>query len=456
LGGEAATFANVQIADIDFEGRMNGNVTGSEGETLEGTSQQSMYDGDRDRAFDLLGKPIESNNAQTLQISKPGSKKEDAIFDDRASDLLGNLANTFGSNATSDLTATEKSIGCERELLTEGTAVEPINAGDGMVDQVELSEMHSQPNSANQRRGDAMPSSTLSPLSAIPPLLPSPRTTEDEVEELRRLVREEQQLLEEEMQLIVQWRNHLRSTIQRVQQLENETIEIMSAVGAERTNLFKARVAPRDNSTGGPTQTLEKRRRAPEEEAGGSKLDGTKRGTPQDDTKGVAGPPSTARKCKKKFCKAEGCEKCGARRGFCTSHFKEFNKKSGAEGADSGTKQDPGGPRRGAKQKSLRSPRTTRGMKKLARAKRKPTRRRRSRSGARRRTIVRPDFPMRRGADRTRRDPWAARNPPAQSDPPAMQSEGRRRSRAVRNVRSRAASGRRAAGASATPTASST
>jgi len=240
LGGEAATFANVQIADIDFEGRMNGNVTGSEGETLEGTSQQSMYDGDRDRAFDLLGKPIESNNAQTLQISKPGSKKEDAIFDDRASDLLGNLANTFGSNATSDLTATEKSIGCERELLTEGTAVEPINAGDGMVDQVELSEMHSQPNSANQRRGDAMPSSTLSPLSAIPPLLPSPRTTEDEVEELRRLVREEQQLLEEEMQLIVQWRNHLRSTIQRVQQLENETIEIMSAVGAERTNLFRS------------------------------------------------------------------------------------------------------------------------------------------------------------------------------------------------------------------------
>ncbi len=41
----------------------------------------------------------------------------------------------------------------------------------------------------------------------------------------------------------------------------------------------KARVAPRDNSTGGPTQTLEKRRSAPEEEAGGSKLDGAKRGT---------------------------------------------------------------------------------------------------------------------------------------------------------------------------------
>ena len=79
---------------------------------------------------------------------------------------------------------------------------------------------------------------------ALPPLPPIPNesrvtTTKDEIEELRRLVKMEQQLLHDEQKRIDQTTKHLKSIMEQVHHLENnELLEIAKAIGTEKSHLF--------------------------------------------------------------------------------------------------------------------------------------------------------------------------------------------------------------------------
>lgn len=90
----------------------------------------------------------------------------------------------------------------------------------------------------------AAAAATAAPPPPLPPRDASGRahamTTAAEVEELRRLVQRERQLLEEERQRALQRTPHIESAIHQVQELEKKTLEVMKAVGVERTHLFRA------------------------------------------------------------------------------------------------------------------------------------------------------------------------------------------------------------------------
>ena len=98
---------------------------------------------------------------------------------------------------------------------------------------------------------------SLSPIQAhLPPIMdPLPqlfsleaadtenRTTaniDNEIEELKRLVHHERQLLEQERNQIKEETNHLTLIMEQMQQLDQESTQVMKTVGVESTDLYRA------------------------------------------------------------------------------------------------------------------------------------------------------------------------------------------------------------------------
>ena len=199
---------------------LGGSATIAAGVARDGNDDESDLVDAEDRVFGLLGKSTVAggSNARTVLINQHSAKIGDgSVFDDRLLDLVGATASDTGSTATTTAQmkiAIETSKGGDDEpevMPEENEVAESTNAIRETVDD----KMH-HPGlddvAANEEREDVIP-----PLAAPSPLpvaqlLPLPslakdvsaRTTKEEVEELRRLVRKEEQLLEEERQRVVQ------------------------------------------------------------------------------------------------------------------------------------------------------------------------------------------------------------------------------------------------------------
>ncbi|KAL3791214.1 hypothetical protein ACHAW5_007797 [Stephanodiscus triporus] len=289
---QAATIAEEDVADEDEDDGVSGDG-GGEATTIDGRSSPPRRTGtsnsvyEDDKIFDLLG------GAEAVVVP---SANDDKIFDllgGRESiatgtstadvDAAANHENVFdfpgggggggntAANATTAVAPTDKENKivlqevCEGELAAAsatGTADvffaqqlvkdgRSVSKSDGFGDgkpgsisetttaykDVEMSSAFDEPSSTSS----TCVVRTISKEELLPmPQSPPPSEESGEIEELRRLIRIEQQLIEEEQQRIAQGTNQLRSIIQHVQFIENETLEVEKALDAERANLFRS------------------------------------------------------------------------------------------------------------------------------------------------------------------------------------------------------------------------
>ena len=204
-------------------------------------SQKNVYH-DEDKVFDLLGKPSAEIISSSIQQSPSleAVKSSESVFNDRALNLVGRGQMTEKAATSGQVEA----VSAEPPELVPETNNVVESDGNEAPNEIELlSKQSSTERGITSDDGNGK-EDTQTPETS-PPLqsLPESHTTKDasdtkasqaEIEELRRLVRIEQQMLREEEQQIIEGTFYLKSIMQQVHQLEHETLEIMKAVGAER------------------------------------------------------------------------------------------------------------------------------------------------------------------------------------------------------------------------------
>ncbi|KAL3812127.1 hypothetical protein ACHAXA_009386 [Cyclostephanos tholiformis] len=238
------------------------------------TSSSNLYD--NDKIFDLLGggcgtAASSSSAAATTAASASVVASDDGrIFDslgggDRATvrvdadDVTAavvpayddELSELLGGGESESTTAVNDS---SRELIQDGPTA---FVKDGISEDKpgSISEKTTAYDDVEIPRADANELSSSSsstcivqtiPKEELPSLPQSPPPSEEqaEIEELRRLVRKEQRLLEEEQQRIAQGTIQLRSLMQQVQLIEDETRKAERTISAERVVSINTPVNP--------------------------------------------------------------------------------------------------------------------------------------------------------------------------------------------------------------------
>eukprot|EP00970_Alexandrium_tamarense_P005199 scaffold845_cov199-Alexandrium_tamarense.AAC.12 len=240
-GREEARF-DEKVFDVLGEGGTND--AGARDATATTTDEQPEEKGTNSvyvdaKVFDLLGKENTAHASTVATTTSVVNEKNEfeSAFDDCVFDLVGGesaerevLLATSNDEAMSEVddaraesTEAEESVSYVIDTTTDSCNIEPV-----------------QPNISSP--SDSEPSQQL----LLPSKVVATNATstvshiKDEVEELRKMVQHEQTLLEKEQQLISWEANYLKTIMSQVQQLQDETIDTMKAVGVERTNLFKS------------------------------------------------------------------------------------------------------------------------------------------------------------------------------------------------------------------------
>jgi hypothetical protein len=182
-----------------------------------------------DDAFDALG--TNSEGAAVDNVKKNAMNSTDGI-DDKVFNLLDAPESVENNHANDD---------------DEG----PDTKGedDETIDTSILTEETDSQNANDLSRNEQRLSPVLLPpiVDPLPELLPldedmGKRSTADadfEVEELRRLVYRERQLLEQEQHRIQEETNRLTFIIEQVRQLDQESMQLMKTIGVESTDLYR-------------------------------------------------------------------------------------------------------------------------------------------------------------------------------------------------------------------------
>ena len=187
-----------------------------------------------DDAFDALGTNFEGADVDNRKKNTMHSSDDDN--DDKMFSLLDAPASSEGHDVNND----------DEEPDTNGV-------DDATMDTSILTEETDSHDAIDLGRNEQ----SLSPIQAhLPPIMdPLPqlvsleaadtenRTTaniDSEIEELKRLVHHERQLLEQERNQIKEETNHLTLIMEQMQQLDQESTQVMKTVGVESTDLYRA------------------------------------------------------------------------------------------------------------------------------------------------------------------------------------------------------------------------
>eukprot|EP00984_Skeletonema_dohrnii_P009579 scaffold3660_cov129-Skeletonema_dohrnii-CCMP3373.AAC.13 len=209
----------------------------SENEDNDGNSNDNFKDDINksvfeDDAFDALGTTSEGADVDNRKKNTMHSSDDN---DDKMFSLLDAPASREGHDVNND-----------EEPDTNGV-------DDATMDTSILTEETDSHDAIDLGRNEQ----SLSPIQAhLPPIMdPLPqlfsleaadtenRTTayiDSEIEELKRLVHHERQLLEQERNEIKEETNHLTLIMEQMQQLDQESTQVMKTVGVESTDLYRA------------------------------------------------------------------------------------------------------------------------------------------------------------------------------------------------------------------------
>ena len=244
---------NITLDPLRKGGSSTGDMNNEENDNDDNDSDEKNTSVFEEGAFDVLG-GTESTTTTTGGLAGDNNVKKSAInltsasgIDDKVFNLLDadkddidNDARRDNNNNKNDLQQGEEDDSTmDTSMLTEETGSHRDTTGDlGTNDDQRLL------SSSSSSPVVSLLPPIVDPLPELLPLnedkIPTTDNIDNEIDTLRQLVYRERKLLEQEQHLINEETDRLKFIVTQVQQLEQETNNIMKMTGVENSDLFRA------------------------------------------------------------------------------------------------------------------------------------------------------------------------------------------------------------------------
>ena len=186
----------------------------------------------------------DGNNDSFTNEKEENDDKDKSVFDDAAFDTLGNISegvtvNEAEKNKTNSID-TDEDVPLPNDIVEKETVIEREDDETMYMDTSTLTESDTYDVSPVQVH--------LPPISDPLAAFPSNEEMETirngnidrEIEELKRLIDIETQLLEQEQSQVEEERKHSKFIMEQIEQLDQESTQVMKSIGIESMELYRA------------------------------------------------------------------------------------------------------------------------------------------------------------------------------------------------------------------------